>query len=97
MLRSPATATASAWRVVEYHAVNARRYLASVIVLSVLTPLVYLLALGVGLGTLVNRHGTGTLGVPYLAFVAPGLLTAAAMQTAAVHAANLVMGCPPRR
>ncbi len=87
-----AASRTSAWRVVEYHAVNARRYLTSVIVLSVLTPLVYLLALGVGLGTLVNRHGTGTLGAPYLAFVAPGLLAAAAMQTAATHAANLVMG-----
>jgi lipooligosaccharide transport system permease protein len=82
----------SVWRVVEYHFLNARRYLVSVVVLSVLTPLVYLLSLGVGLGTLVNRHATDSLGVPYLAFVAPGLLAAAAMQTAAVHAANLVMG-----
>jgi lipooligosaccharide transport system permease protein len=85
-------ARASAWRVVEYHALNARRYLVSVMVLSVLTPLVYLLALGVGLGTLVNRHGGAALGVPYLAFVAPGLLAGAAMQSAATHVANLVMG-----
>jgi len=92
MAVADAPVRASAWRVVEYHFVNARRYLPSVVVLSVLTPLVYLLALGVGLGTLVNRQSTDALGVPYLAFVAPGLLAAAAMQTAATHAANLVMG-----
>ena len=35
------------------------------------------------LGTLVNQHGTASLGgVSYLAFLAPGLMAASAMQTA---------------
>lgn len=48
---------------------------------SLLTPLLYLAGLGFGIGTLVGtveRYG----GVPYADFVAPGLLAAAAMQTA---------------
>jgi lipooligosaccharide transport system permease protein len=70
---------------------NGRRYLRTALVLGVLTPLVYVLALGVGLGTLVNRHGAGELGVPYLAYVAPGLLTAVVLQIAVTDAASLVM------
>jgi lipooligosaccharide transport system permease protein len=48
---------------------------------SLLEPLLYLGAMGLGLGTLVNHHGTARLGhVPYLVFLAPGLLAASAMQ-----------------
>src|ERR1700740_1292415 len=50
---------------------------------SVLMPVVYLGAMGLGLGTLVNQHGTAGLGgVSYLVFLAPGLMAATAMQTA---------------
>jgi lipooligosaccharide transport system permease protein len=53
------------------------------IISSVLGPLLYLGAMGAGLGSLVNRHAHATLGgVSYLAFIAPGLLAATAMQTA---------------
>ena len=52
------------------------------VISSVLGPLLYLGALGAGLGTLVNRHAGGSLGVSYLTFIAPGLLAATAMQTA---------------
>ena len=49
---------------------------------SVLNPLLYLGAMGLGLGKLVNQHGTAHLGgVSYLMFLAPGLLAAQAMQT----------------
>ncbi len=52
---------------------------------SVLNPLLFLGAMGLGLGSLVNQHGTARLGgVSYLAFLAPGLLAAAAMETADV-------------
>ena len=48
-----------------------------------LNPVLYLGAMGLGLGTLVDKHGTASLGgVSYLAFLAPGLLAAPAMQTA---------------
>jgi lipooligosaccharide transport system permease protein len=50
---------------------------------SVLNPVLFLGAIGLGLGSLVNKHGTAQLGgVSYLAFLAPGLLAAAAMETA---------------
>ena len=50
---------------------------------TVLNPLLYLGAMGLGLGTLVDEHGTAHLGgVSYLVFIAPGLLAATAMETA---------------
>ena len=49
---------------------------------SVLNPLLFLGAMGLGLGRLVDRHGTASLGgVPYLVFLAPALLATTAMQT----------------
>ena len=59
---------------------------------SLLTPLLYLAALGVGLGTIVDRSQNAPAGVPYLDFIAPGLLAAAAMQTAAAESSWPVMG-----
>src|SRR5918999_5334850 len=57
----------------------------------VLNPALYLAALGVGLGALVDRGDPGSLGgVAYLTFVAPGLLAATAMQTAAGDAGQPV-------
>jgi lipooligosaccharide transport system permease protein len=57
---------------------------------SFLSPVLFLLAMGVGLGSYVDRGGG--LGVPYLAFLAPGLLAATVMQTAAFEATFPVMG-----
>jgi lipooligosaccharide transport system permease protein len=50
------------------------------------------LALGVGLGTLVNRSTTTPGGVEYIAFVAPGVLAATAMQVGTVEASWPVLG-----
>lgn len=62
---------------------NYRRTWRGTIYSSVLNPVLYLGAMGVGLGTLVDKHGSASLGgVSYLAFLAPGLLAAAGMQTA---------------
>jgi lipooligosaccharide transport system permease protein len=47
---------------------------------SVVTPVVYLLALGVGLGVFVDRSANLPDGITYLEFVAPGLMAATAMQ-----------------
>ena len=63
-----------------------RRYLLSSLTEAVGAPLLYLLALGVGLGTLVDSGpgadaGTALGGVPYLQYIAPALLVAAAVQT----------------
>jgi lipooligosaccharide transport system permease protein len=66
---------------------NYRRTWRGSIYSSVLNPVLFLGSIGLGLGTLVNKHvvahGGGQLGgVSYLTFLAPGLLAAAAMETA---------------
>lgn len=49
-----------------------------------LNPLLFLVAMGLGVGQLVDEGaGTATLEIPYIVFVAPGLLAAAAMQNGA--------------
>src|SRR5438477_894675 len=50
---------------------------------SFVTPVMCLAAIGLGLGGLVERRSAHVAGLSYLAFVAPGLLAASAMQTAA--------------
>ncbi|HUK68012.1 MAG TPA: ABC transporter permease [Streptosporangiaceae bacterium] len=60
---------------------------------SVVNPLLYLAALGAGLGSMVNHHAASRLGgVSYLMFIAPGLLAASAMQIALGAATYPVLG-----
>ena len=62
------------------------------IVISVANPLLFVLAIGAGLGKLVDQHNTGYLhGVSYLQFMAPGLVAAAAMQIAYLESAGPVL------
>jgi lipooligosaccharide transport system permease protein len=66
---------------------------------SFLTPVLFLLAMGLGVGTLIGGRGAtsglggGTLaaGVTYLAFLAPGLMAGSAMQTAAFESSFRIM------
>ncbi|HEY7009344.1 MAG TPA: ABC transporter permease [Jatrophihabitantaceae bacterium] len=81
---------ASLWHIVEYNALAARRFWRSVLIVGVFTPVLYVLALGVGLGTVVDAN-SDQLGVPYLVFVAPAFLTAAALQVASAEASYPVM------
>ena len=70
-------------RALRFWLVNYRRTWRGSIYTSVANPVLYLGAMGLGLGTLVDQHGTSRLGgVSYLAFLAPGLLAATGMQTA---------------
>lgn len=56
-------------------------------------PLLYLGAMGAGVGSLVTKQDAASLGgVSYLAFIAPGMVVATAMQTAAGEATWPVMG-----
>ncbi len=55
-------------------------------------PALYLAAMGVGLGGLVDAHSGRVGGLAYLEFVAPGLLVASAMQVAAAEAMWPVLG-----
>jgi lipooligosaccharide transport system permease protein len=72
-------------RVVELRAMQYRRTFRASSFSSFLNPVLFLLAMGVGLGTYVDRSGTATQalgGLSYLQFLAPGLLAATAMQAA---------------
>ncbi|HEX9354172.1 MAG TPA: ABC transporter permease [Streptosporangiaceae bacterium] len=63
------------------------------IISTVLNPLLYLGAMGLGLGALVDKHGTASLGqVSYLVFLAPGLLAASAMGTGVGESTYPVFG-----
>lgn len=57
-----------------------------------LSPLLFLAAMGFGLGALIDDGRQDALGVPYLAFIAPGVLAAQAMQTAIGESTFPVMG-----
>jgi lipooligosaccharide transport system permease protein len=60
---------------------------------SVLSPVLFLGAIGLGLGALVNEHSKARLGgISYLDFLAPGLLAATAMQTAVGECTYPVFG-----
>ena len=59
---------------------------------SFLYPVLYLAAMGVGLGSLVNKHAHLVGGVHYLDFLAPGLLAGTAMQVGGNEAMYPVMG-----
>jgi lipooligosaccharide transport system permease protein len=74
--------TTLAVRPLEFFLAQYRRIWRGTVVSSVVTPVVYLLALGVGLGTFVDRSTDLPEGMTYLQFVAPGLLAATAMQIA---------------
>ena len=56
---------------------------------SFLTPLLYLTAMGVGLGALITRE---VAGVDYVAFLGPGILAATCMQTAVFESTFPVLG-----
>jgi lipooligosaccharide transport system permease protein len=59
--------------------------------LYVITPLLFLGAMGVGLGGLVGRSRPSIEGVTYLQFIAPGLLATTAMQTASADMTYPIM------
>jgi lipooligosaccharide transport system permease protein len=76
-----------------YWLTNYRRTWRGSIYTSFLSPVLYLGAMGIGLGKLVDAHGTARLGgVSYLAFLAPGLLAAAAMQSGIEESTYPVLG-----
>jgi lipooligosaccharide transport system permease protein len=89
--RTPRPGALAGRAFVYWLAVYRRVWLGSAIS-SFLAPLLYLGAMGFGLGSLVNRSGGGVDGVPYVQFVAPGVLAATAMQTAAGESTYMVMG-----
>ncbi len=66
--------------VLEARLSSMRKFIKIIVLYSVTNPLLYLLAIGVGVGTLINQNSGGVDGVEYLVFLAPALLANAAIQ-----------------
>lgn len=69
-----------ALRVTEYRLRNMWKWRSSIIAFGVGNPILYLASVGLGVGLLVDTNSGGVDGVPYLVFLAPALLAAAAIQ-----------------
>ena len=68
--------------VAESRILNMRKFIPVVISIAIANPTLYLIAVGIGVGKLINNHSGGVDGVKYLTFLAPALLATAAIQTA---------------
>jgi lipooligosaccharide transport system permease protein len=86
------TSAALALRSYEFWLAYYRRVWRGSVVSSIVNPVFYLAALGVGLGTLVNKSSAPPGGVSYAHYVAPGLLAAAAMQIGVTESTWPVLG-----
>lgn len=84
------TALRGPMRVVESELLGYKRTWRGTAISSFVNPLLFLTAMGLGLGSLVDS-GEGDLSIPYLAFVATGLMAASAMQNGASDGAFPVM------
>ncbi len=79
-------------RVFEHRLWEYRRTFRASLVSSFLNPVLFLAAMGLGLGSYVNASAQPSLGgTTYLQFLAPGLLAATAMQSAAFEAMFPIM------
>jgi lipooligosaccharide transport system permease protein len=82
-----------ALRSLEYWVFQYKRTWRGSVVSTVLFPVLFLAAMGLGLGSLVDSSASGGVdGLPYLVFLAPGLLAATAMQTGVGESTYPVMG-----
>jgi lipooligosaccharide transport system permease protein len=83
----------AARRVVQRNALVYKRVWRGSLFSSFVQPTLFLFALGMGVGTMVDAGGAGLPGgVTYAEFLAPGLLAAAAMQAAAFESSYPVLG-----
>jgi lipooligosaccharide transport system permease protein len=78
------------WAVLEHQLVAYRRVWRGTVLSSFLLPVLTLLGMGLTVGGYVDR--SGTLGVRYLDFIAPGLLASTAMQVAISESTYPVYG-----
>lgn len=93
--RTPGTMPAAGGitRVFEHRYLQYKRTFRASIFSSFLTPVLFLAAMGLGLGAYVDGSPSPGLGdVSYLAFLAPGLLAATCMQSASFEATFPIMG-----
>lgn len=82
-----------ALRSYEYWIFQYKRTWRGSVVSTGLFPVLFLASMGLGLGSLVDSSASGGVdGLPYLVFLAPGLLAATAMQTGVGESTYPVMG-----
>jgi lipooligosaccharide transport system permease protein len=86
------TARPAVVRVLEREWVVWKRLWRGSVFSAVIAPILFLAAMGLGLGDLVNQRSGNVAGVSYLAFVAPGLMAASAVMQAAGESLWPVMG-----
>jgi lipooligosaccharide transport system permease protein len=80
-------------QVVEHRALQYRRTVRASLFGSFVSPVMFLAAMGLGLGGYVDRSGTASLGTgSYLQFLAPGLLAPTVMQAAAFESTYPIIG-----
>ncbi len=79
------------WFQAEWRLRSMKAYWTSIIGTALLTPLLYVLAMGIGLGALVDANAGGIGGVPYLTFVAPGLLVSTVVMSGTAELSYPVM------
>ncbi len=84
------TALQSSLRIVESELIWYKRTWRGTVISSIVNPVLFLTAMGASLGALVDR-GDADLGIPYLAFVATGLMAASGMQNGASDGSFPVM------
>jgi lipooligosaccharide transport system permease protein len=88
---SLASPSSTVGRVFEHRFLQYRRTFRSSLFSSFISPVLFLTAMGIGLGGYVS-NGAALGGVPYLVFLAPGLLAATAMQSASFEATFPIIG-----
>ena len=73
-----------AWYVAEYRLRNSLKWWQAIVAFGIGNPVLYLASIGIGVGALVTRNvgAQGVDGVAYLTFLAPALLSTAAIQGA---------------
>ena len=81
-----------ALRVVERELTIYRRLWKSAFFTQFLSPILFLGAMGVGLGGLVDERNADVAGLRYLVFVTPGIMAAGAMQSASAESLWPVLG-----
>lgn len=82
-----------AFHIVQRNGVALRRHWRGAVIWSFLQPSIYLAAMGLGVGALVDRGGAQLPGgVSYLVFLGPGLLASTCMQTGSFESSFPVLG-----
>ncbi len=90
-VRAHRWATPMWWRAATYWAYQYKRTWRSSVATSFLIPVLYLAAMGIALGSLIDKHSHGVDGVTYVAYLAPGLLAGTCMQIGTNDATYPVM------